>query len=341
MLMNNDNDSKLTPKLNYFGTAGRIAVIIFVGFSLYLFISTVITVFLTKSSSDVTVPDVVGVPFVEVSNSIIRKGFVPDLEFRDAYDLDDGIILKQHPDPGEVVSQNSRLSLVVSRNIFRIEVPSVSNSPLPIAINKLKSINYHGRPVSLTIGVISYIPSDKVSDNMVIAQSPEAGEKVGPGRKINLLVSSGSTALDQLVPDVINQSIELCNGIILAKGFSLSQEVVQTSDRSKSGLVAWQKPSPNTSLAKGGLMQLGIYWYPLKEHPYRAYEKLEYQLPQGSEKGLYEVFVEDFKAKKTVFSSKMSSGEKIVVVFRREGNARITIVRDKNPVRVIGMDVDE
>lgn len=335
------NEPKYPVKFDYFGTIWRIAAILFVGFSLYLFISMVITVFLTKASRDVTVPDVTGVSFIEVYNTIARKDIVPEVKFKDVYDTDDGIILSQHPDPGEVVPVNSKLTLVVSRNTILLDVPKVTGMALPIALNKLKSLNYHGGSISLSTGVISYIPSAKHAENTVIAQSPSAGEKVGPDRKVNLLVSSGNAAADQNMPDVVNQSIELCYGILLSKGFSVSQEIVVATDKGLSGRVAWQKPEPGAAVPRGGSVQLGVYLYPMEEHPYRAYEKVEYQVPSDAKKSLYEAFVEDFNAKTTAFSRVMGPGEKIVFVFRREGNARITITANKEPQRVIGMDYDD
>ena len=328
-------------KFKYFGTIGRIAAIVFAGFSIYLFFSTVMLILLTKSSKEIIVPDVVNKPFIDMYGSISRAGLVPELKFREVYDMDSGIILKQYPDPGEVVSENTNLHLVVSRNIFMIEVPSVVGDELPIAINKLKSLNYRGRPIVLDTGVITYMPSETVSDNTVLDQIPGPGERISPDRKINLLVSAGKIETDQTVPLMVNQSIDLCYELLASKGYSVIQEVIETYNRSKSGLIASQKPSAGTILPRGRAIRLKVYWYPMRDHPFRCYEKVEFVVPDDTPKGLFEVFVEDYRSKRIAFSRTMGPGEKILFVFRREGNAKLTITRNKKPLRVMGINVDE
>lgn len=164
-------------KFKYFGSIRRIAVIFFIGFSLFLLVSTIILIILTKPERDLVVPDVEGKRFVEVYNSLIRKGVKPDIKFKDIADVDDGVILSQYPKKGKVVPENSKIKLLVSRSEYIIEVPNLVGRELPLALNNLKNIHRHEKTLSLGTGVISFIPSNTVTDNIVIDQSP------GPGKK--------------------------------------------------------------------------------------------------------------------------------------------------------------
>lgn len=334
--------NKKTPfNLKYFSSYGRIAAVIFAGFSVYLVFSTIILIFLTRSADEVRIPDLVGRPVIEVFNRLTRQGLMPELNFRDVYDLDDGIILKQYPDAGEVVSENSNIHLVVSRNIFKIEMPDLVGAELPIAINKLKSLNYHGRPVVLSTGAITYIPSDSHANNTIIAQHPAAGERISLQKKINFLVSSGNISKDQIMPNVAKQSIDLCYNLLVAKGVIIKEEIIDTYNKENSGIVVSQKPDAGTVLTKGQRVYLKIYWYPMRDHPYISYEKVEYVIPADAKKGTYSVFIEDDRSKHMVFTQPMGPNETMQLIFRREGNAKITILRDKKPVRVMGINVDE
>src|SRR4030042_2229750 len=105
-------------KFKFFGSTGRIAVIFFIGFSLFLLISSIILIILTKPEREVVVPDVEGKRFVEVYNSLIRKGIRPDIKFKDIADIDDGMVLSQYPKKGKVVPENSKIKLVVSRSEY-------------------------------------------------------------------------------------------------------------------------------------------------------------------------------------------------------------------------------
>ncbi len=339
--MSNEINKEEELKFSYFKPVGRLALIFFLGFSVYLFSSTMILIFLTKSSREVKVPDVLGKRYVDVSNSLVRRGFRTDLKFIDVYDMDDGVVLSQYPESGKVVSEDSSLRLTVSRSGFFIEVPSLVGSQLPIAVNKLKNMHYQDKSVSVSTGVVSYIPSEKTADNVVISQSPKPGTRITPDRKVNLLVSSGSVKDDRRMPSVTGQSIDLCYDLLLAKGLKVKEEIIKTGDIKKSGLVASQSIRKGALIKEGAPVKIGVYWYKLREHPYTSYEHIEYTIPSDQPAGLYEAYIEDNFSKRVRFSSTMSPGQKISFLYHRVGNSKIMINRDKNNIRIMSINVDE
>ena len=203
----------------YFRPVGRIALIFFVGLSFYLFVSTITLLLLTKPDREVKVPDVVGKQFVDVCNGLVRKGLKPEVRFQDVYDITSGTILNQYPEGGEIVYEGGALKLLVSRSALYVDVPNLTGIELPFAVNKLRNLHSHNRSVSLAIGATTYIPSDKTAENIVLDQSPKAGEKVTPDRRVNILVSAGKIEGDMLMPDVTGQSIDLCLDLLLSKAF--------------------------------------------------------------------------------------------------------------------------
>lgn len=335
-----DKDKSREEKFKYFGHIGRIAVIFFIGFSIFLVVSTIMLIFLTKPEREVIVPDVEGKQFTEVYNSLVRKGIKPEIKFKDIADIDDGTILSQYPKKGKVVPENSRIKLLVSRSEYYIEVPALAGKELPLALSSLRNIHRHDKTLSLGTGVVSYIPSNTVADNIVIDQSPRAGEKVTPDRKINLLVSTGKTAPDAAMPGVVGQSIELCYDLLRAKGLTVTEEIVATEDMSKSGLVVSQNPAKGAAIQKGDTCTVQVSHCRLDKHPYAAYEKIEYQIPNDEKQGLYEAYVEDGHSKRVRFSKKAGPGQKISFVFRREGNATITFLCDKKQIDDMTIHVD-
>lgn len=327
-------------KLSYFGPLGRLALIFFLGFSLYLFVSSVMLVFLTRSSVEIKIPSVVGKKYVDVSNILIRKGLKPDIKFVDVYDLDDGIVLSQNPESGAILPENSTLRLTVSRSSFYIDVPNLVGTEYPIAVNKLKNLHFLDKAVSINTGVISYIPSDSRAENVVIDQSPKPGTKITPDVKVNLLVSSGSSDGDKKMPDVSGQSIDLCIDLLMAKGLTVQQEIVKTGDISKSGIIASQSIPSGRVIPEKGTVKLGVYYYELKDHHYSAYELVDYTIPGSEPEGLYEVMVEDNHSKRIVYSATLRGGQNIKAVFNRVGNAKVYINRDKKNIRVMSLNVD-
>ena len=334
------NDISKEEKVDYFKTIARIALIFFIGFSIFLVISTIILIVLTKSDKEVSVPDVEGKKFVEVYNNLTRKGLKPELKFEDMFNVYDGIILEQHPESNSIVSENSTIKLTISRSSVYIDVPNLVGVELPMALNKIKNLHYHDRTVSLTTGIISYIPSDKSANNIVLDQTPRAGEKITPDRFVNLLVSTGKVETDSKMPSITGQSIDLCFDLLMAKGLVIREEVVKANDMKKSGLVIAQTPVKDINIKKNDAVTLKVNWYPLEKHPYSAYEKVEFKIPGDGEAGLYEAIIEDNKSKRIRFSRKMKAGQKIVFVFRRVGNAKIHMTCNKETVQIRSIDID-
>jgi beta-lactam-binding protein with PASTA domain len=338
-MKSNQNQEKNS--YHYFTSFKRIAAIYFVAFSIFLFVSFIILMLLTKSTKEVRVPDVVGKRFLEVYNKLDRLGVRPKIRYRDVFDNDDGLILRQHPESGEIVTEGTPLTLYISRNVFFIDVPNLIGSELPIALNKLKNQHSQGRSISLGNGVISYIPSSKSADNIIIDQSPRPGERITPSKKINLLVSSGKLETENKMPNLVGQSIDLCFDLLRAKGVFIYEEIVETADKEKSGIIAAQNPVPGALIAKDEMVKLNVMYFPIKDHPYHAYEKVSFTIPEDKEPGLYEAYIEDFREKRIRFSQNMKSGQRIEFVFLREGDAKVTLVGNKKSIRVLGFKVEE
>src|SRR4030067_244774 len=150
--------------------------------------------------------------------------------------------------------------------MYTIEVPNLIGKELPLALNNLKKIHRSGKSISLGTGVISYIPSDTIADNIVIDQSPLPGEKITPERKINILISTGKLAAESVMPGIVGQSIELCFDLVRSRGLSLSEKILLTDDKNKSGLIAAQTPENGALIQKGGAAPATGYWHPLDKN---------------------------------------------------------------------------
>ena len=328
------------PKSFYYKTIGRIALIFFLGFTFFLFISTLILIFLTKPEGEVEVPNVIGKRYIEVNNTLVRRELRPQISFQNVYDIENGVILNQQPDPGSIIPTGSRVHLTVSRSNLFVEVPNIVGLELPFALNKLKNQHVNERSVSLPVGVISYIPSEKSAENIVIDQSPKPGEKTTLERKINLLVSAGKVEDKMEMPVVTGQSIDLCFGLIASKGVSISQNIAPVNQKELSGLVASQNPAAGAKISKGDTVTLTVNYYRMEEHPYLSYEKVNYTIPADEKAGIYEAYVEDNTSKRLCFYSNMNTGQAINFVFHRTGNARVSVMSSKRVIKVFKFDVD-
>ena len=338
--MENQKPKKEKSSLKIFSTLPKIALIFFLGFSCYIFVSTIMMVFLTKSSKEVKAPDVVGSLFSDIYNSLIRKGIKPEIKFVDVYDIEDGIILNQYPETGKIIPQNSILSVTVSRSRLLLDVPNLVGTELPVAKDKLNKMHYHDRTISISSGIISYISSDNVAENIVIAQNPKAGEKITPSRKVNLLVSSGPSKETNTIPKVVGQSINLCYDLLRSKGLNVTQQINIVGDRNLSGTIAAQTPPEGTKITPEMNIKLTVNYYPMTDKPYYAYERINYEIPQKSGPGIYQIMVEDQESERIVFEGEPNAARRLDCVYNRSGNAQITILKDKKVVQKFKTEVN-
>ena len=238
------------------------------------------------------------------------------------------------------MKENDKIKVVVSRSKLLMDVPNLVGTELPKAINKLRNLHYQGKAISILTGIISYIPSEKVSGNIILAQSPKAKEKMTPDMKINLLVSTGKVAGTQKMPQVVGQSIDLCYDLLAAKGLTVIQQAVVTGVKKLSGRVISQSIRTNAFFKKGQTVVLKVYYYKLKDHPYTAYEKVDYVIPRDQKAGLYEAYIEDHRSKRIRFSRKMRPGQNVFFIFNRSGNAKVTIMNNKKNIWIKEISVE-
>ena len=319
----------------------KILILMLVYFTFFLVVSSIMLMVLTKPDGEVKVPDVNGKKFTAVYGSLVRKDLKPVVKFFDAMDIEDGIILRQYPEPGAVVSEGDRLELTVSRNDLEVEVPSLVGKELPIAKNMVKNLHIGERTVSLGIGVVSYVASSKSADNIVLDQSPKPGEKITPETKINILVSAGQAAPDAKMPDLAGQSIDLCFDLLLSKGVFIEQEVVPVQTAGENGRITAQEPAKDSVLTTGQTVKIKIGYFTKEEHYYNGYEKVSYQIDKDEKDGLFEAYVEDYNPKRICYSAQLKPGQTMQFVFQRAGNARVSIMRNKKSVKVMRINVED
>ena len=329
------------PKLKYFKPISKIILIMFLLFSLFLFISTIMIVIRTKPAKSVKMPDVVGQRFTDICNSLVRDGLKPEVRFRETFNIENGVVLKQYPESGTVIPEGNIVKLTVSRSGYMLELPNLVGKSLSMAKNSLRNLHYYERNFSLATGVISYVPSEKMPEGVIIAQSPKPGERITPDYHVNLLVSAGAVKDERLMPDVVNQSIDIAYDLLAAKKLNVTQEIVETWDKSLNGLVIEQSQPPQSPLANNASVRLKVALYPVKGHPYYAYEKIQYTIPVSYSDGRFEAYIEDDGQKRVCFSENMKGGQQISFVFHRTGKAKITIMRDKEPLTVMGINVED
>ncbi|MCR4989283.1 MAG: Stk1 family PASTA domain-containing Ser/Thr kinase [Lachnospiraceae bacterium] len=147
--------------------------------------NVIITV--SAGETGVEVPDTVGKTLAEAKAMLVDKGFVPQTtEMFDQY-IQEGSIVKQSPDAGTKAPAGTAVSIFVSKGpeISKIAVPNLLSKDEETAMAVLAE---NGLELG-TVTEVNY--EDPAYEGLVCEQSPQAGEYLDAGSKVNISISLG------------------------------------------------------------------------------------------------------------------------------------------------------
>lgn len=151
---------------------------------------------------EVEVPQLVGQTEEDARKLAKEAGIlfsVKDRVFDSEYD--DGLVCKQNIEEGQKVKKGYTVEVLISKGIKEIEVPDLINSFRIEVKARLKDLE-------LEEGDVKSENSDTVDAGKVIRQSPEPGEKVTAGTKIDYVYSDGPEIIHVKVPYVMGITLD-------------------------------------------------------------------------------------------------------------------------------------
>lgn len=170
-----------------------------------------IDVFLGRGAI-VTVPDLTGRPQPGAEADVTDAGLVP--EVRTSYSLTGarGTVIGQDPPPGSRVREGSKVQVVVSRGVNRVEMPDAVGRPLDEVTAPLEEA---GVKVETTRSA-----SETVAEGLVISQEPGPGVLVTGDDVARFVVSDGPA--DRPVPDVARLGLAGASFRLGKAGFAIA-----------------------------------------------------------------------------------------------------------------------
>ena len=130
---------------------------------------------------------------------------------------------------------------------------SGSGSPVPDVKGKsLEQATQMLDEAGFKVGNVSSRSDDSVEEGSVISQDPAAGTKREEGSRINLVVSSGSSAVS--VPDLSNMTADQARSALEKAGLKATAGTAEYSDSVEKDHVARQEPSAGSSVPKNSVV---------------------------------------------------------------------------------------
>jgi len=207
----------------------------------------------SRGSSKVAVPDIVGQTAAFAESKLREIGLNPDRQ-PDVFSetAPEGSIISQDPAAGTPVQRGSAVKYVVSKGaqpakevkIPDVKIPDVKNLTLDQASARLSQ-------EGLVLGTTTEQYSETVGLGKVISQSPGANQKTAEGSAVSVVVSLGPQPVRVTVPSLITMSKNDAKNAILAKGLVPFVTELSNPDPATHGFVYDQDPASGTKVDEG------------------------------------------------------------------------------------------
>lgn len=213
---------KRAKRVSFF--TGLVAVcVVIVGLFLFLWDYMLRDIF--SEAERIDVPDFTGKPYEDVVNSKEYDKFHFTVVYTVDPKVDEGIILRQDPEPGKsmmVVSEGINVQLTVSTGVVMTEIPYVINWNSAEAMQTLRDAGFF---VQMEIQA-----STSVTKDYVISVDPAPGESLAAGSTVYLVVSGGPELRTVRMPDLTNLSESAAIARIESNGLTFGGVYKEASD---------------------------------------------------------------------------------------------------------------
>lgn len=174
-------------------------------------------------------------------------------------EYEDGEIIDQDPDAGDMVREKSSVTLTVARRADkeRIEIPDVSGMDYDSAVATLKELGFNTDRENRW--------SDTVAKRYVISTNPDAGEELAEGSTVVLIVSRGSEKVQ--VPDLEGLTQEVAASALSDAGLKLGEIDYLETENAVAGTIIGQSFEPGEIIKRGTKIGITIATAPSYVEP--------------------------------------------------------------------------
>ncbi len=176
------------------------SVIAFVAVCLVFLVLAVFKGFSSNSTTDVLVPNLIGLDFNTVNKDKVTYNFKWDVT--NVYDVDKPIdvILSQNPEPSEKkIKEGSTIQITVNSEETTLNLPSVDGRTKDDAVQKIKSVNL--------VPEVLMVLDNQTAEGYVKQTYPTAGTKVTIGSSIKIYVSKKAGEARVEVPNLVGLTL--------------------------------------------------------------------------------------------------------------------------------------
>ncbi|MDQ7825513.1 MAG: Stk1 family PASTA domain-containing Ser/Thr kinase [Candidatus Eremiobacteraeota bacterium] len=203
----------------------------------------------SKHLQEIETPDIVGKLYNEAQAIVEARGLTLMIQSEEFSEKPERTILDQKPRPGEKIRPGRTIYVQVSKGSPTAEMPDL----VGVSLDRSKQIL---RDRGLTNIKIIQEFSDKVAENVIIAQEPAPQNIVSPSSKVILTVSRGPEK--EKVPDLTGKTKEEAQKILSKIQVKLVVDSLEPNAQIPAQCIIRQDPSPGTLLVKDSTVKVVV-----------------------------------------------------------------------------------
>lgn len=275
------------------------------------FVSLMAHFFFKRSNAMKEIPNVVNMRIEEAQKYLRQRDY--KIEFQEENTAEDmaGIVLRQIPEAGEQRRRGSTVKLIFSVGAQKHTMPDLIDMSLVKAQQTLEEIG-------IQVGNVERKYNNGYRIGAVIAQEPKAGEKVGEGSLVNLVINEGTKKLPDLVGKNLNEAERTLQQMGLRVG-----EIRRVNSLDPKNTVISTYPEAGIMLPS---------YYPVSITISDGTDKsvvgavFEYVVPgENTEKHRVQIYKIDKKGRNLIYSS-IEMGGKVIRQMVDNGGKQISVV---------------
>ncbi|HHY47339.1 MAG TPA: Stk1 family PASTA domain-containing Ser/Thr kinase [Firmicutes bacterium] len=201
---------------------------------------------------EVQVPDLSGKSVEEAKLALLELQLNMD-QVETRYDdvVPPNHVISQRPPAGTRVKVNTPVHVVVSQGKEMVAVPDLYGLDLREARIALED-------AGLVVGAQSEDYSPDVAPGKVMAQVPQAGQRVEKGLPVDITISKGPIPPGVAVPAVVGMELDAARRMVEDSGLTVGSVIEKADSTRPDGTVLQQYPEPGSELRPGGSIDLVV-----------------------------------------------------------------------------------
>jgi len=289
---------------------------------------------LVESEQTVVVPDLVGKDTVQVLQMLSGLGLntkVNGAEFSDT--IPKNHVVFQEPLPGAEIKSGRSVQIVISKGARTVTVPNLSG----LTRQEVRLILEDN---GLCLGNVSLMYAETTDADLVIAQTPRAGETAARGGCIDILISAGARPALYRMPDVTGRNLDEAVDIIEKSDLRLGQVQPVVQNHVADNAVFQQEPSAGQPIAAGTAVRLLVNRLNATNGAADAAGTgfIRHRIQEGFLKRHIRVHMEGYGLSGDLVNRFAAPGEEVWVLVPFPGVTQIRLYEDGQPIPAMGVD---